>query len=133
MRPAMPADKPTIDEIRKRDESLHILQHALGLDDYGQGNPYRNHYVISPGCDGWELCSAHVEAGRMVRHEPRAIFGGDDCYCFVVTEAGREHVHEHSPKPPKVSRAKSRYRMWLRSNTDMAFGEWLKEGFYRAR
>jgi hypothetical protein len=126
-------DKPTLDEIRKRDESMHILQHALGLDDYGQGNSYRNHFVTGPACDNWALCMAHLEAGRMVRHEQRAIFGGDDCYCFVVTEAGREHVREHSPKPPKVSRAKARYRAWLRSSADMSFGEWLKGGFYRAR
>jgi hypothetical protein len=112
----------------ERDPSLHVLQHALGVDDYGQGNPYRNHFVTGPGCDNWGLCTAHVEAGRMVRHEPRAIVGGADSYCFVVTEAGRAFVREHSPKPPKISRAKARYRAWLRSNLDTTFGEWLKRG-----
>lgn len=36
----------------ERDPALHILQHALGLDDHGLGrdgrspfNTYRNHYV----------------------------------------------------------------------------------------
>jgi hypothetical protein len=112
-----------------RDQSLHILQHALGLDDYGQGRMYRNRYVIGEGGDTWDLWMAHVEAGRAVRHEPRAIFGGDDSYCFMVTEAGKAFVREHSPKPPKVSPAKQRYLNWLRvadCYPDMSFGDWLK-------
>lgn len=115
----------------KHDPSLHILQHALGLDYYGRGTWYRNRFVISPGCDDWELCMAHVEAGRMVRHEPRDIFGGGDSYCFVVTLAGKAYVREHSPKLPRVSRGKARYRRWLRSNCDMSFGEWVRGGYHK--
>ena len=108
-----------------RDPSLHILQHALGLDDFGQGSPYRNHFVSGPDCDNWALCMAHVEARRMVRHEPRAIFGGPGHYCFVVTDAGREFVRERSPKPPKLSRSKRRYRQWLEEDSSLPFGKWL--------
>ena len=107
---------------------MHILQHALGLDEYGQGNPYRNHFVAGEDCDNWALCMAHVEAGRMVRHEPREIFGGSGHYCFVVTEAGKAFVAEHSPKPPKLSRAKQRYRAWLKVGDLISFGDWLKQG-----
>jgi hypothetical protein len=109
-----------------RDQSLHILQHSLGLDDFGQGKPYRNHFVTGPGCDNWSLCMAHVEAGRMVRHEPREIFGGADSYCFVVTEAGKEFVREHSPKPPKLTRSQRMYQRFLDCDSGMKFGEWLK-------
>lgn len=113
----------------ERDESLHVLQHALGLDDYGQGMAHRNHYVAGEGCSSWPLLMAHVEAGRMERHEPRAIFGGSGHYCFTVTEAGRAYVAEHSPQSPNtLSRAEARYRAWLRSGVDMSFGEWLKQG-----
>lgn len=111
---------------RTRDESLHILQHALGLDDYGQGTAYRNHYVADDGHDNWSLLMAHVEAGRMWRAEPSELFGGG--YCFVVTDAGRDYVREHSPKPPKVSRAKARYREWLKVGDLISFGDWLKSG-----
>lgn len=124
-----------------RDPSLHILQHALGLDDYGRDHrrggkhhpfdTYRNHYVLSRDCDSWDLCMAHVEAGRMVRHEPRELFGGDGHYCFTVTEAGRAFVRDHSPKKPKVSRAKERYLDWLEIadvNHDLTFGQFLKQG-----
>jgi hypothetical protein len=123
------AEKPVVE----RDPSLHVLQHALGMDDYGRqpDGDYRNHYVTDEGCDGWDLCMAHVDAGRMRRHGPRDLFGGPTSYCFVVTEAGREFVREHSPKPPKVSRSKARYRRWLESEVDMSFGQWVKEGWDR--
>lgn len=113
-----------------RDTSLHILQHALGMDEYGQGTPYRNHYVMSES-DGsdWALCMEHVQAGRMTRHGPSDLYGGATSYCFVVTDAGREYVREHSPTPPKVSRGRQRCLEWLRISDvrDVSFGEWLKE------
>ena len=117
-----------------RDASLHVLQHALGLDDYGMGdrgmhpfNAYRNHYVCGPGHHGYDICMEHVEAGRMERHEPRAVFGGG--HCFTVTDAGKAYVRDHSPKPPKLTRAQKRYRDWLDSGSavsGMKFGDWLK-------
>ncbi len=103
---------------------LHYMQHALGLDDHGQGSWYRNHFVSGPGCDHWEELCQLAELGLMVRHEPRALFG--ESYCFVVTEEGKRYVREHSPLPPKLSRGAERYRRWLRSGVDMPFGEWLK-------
>jgi hypothetical protein len=112
----------------ERDPSLHILQHALGLDDYGQGDTYRNRYVVGPDCDSWDLCMAHREAGRMLRHGPSDLFGGSTSYCFTVTETGKAYVREHSPKPPKVSRAKARYRAWLKVGDLISFGDWLKNG-----
>jgi hypothetical protein len=115
-----------------RDPALHILQHALGLDEYGQGNAYRNHYVASPASAiTWAQCMAHVEAGRMVRHEPRDIFGGADCYCFVVTDTGRAYVKEQSPKPPRLTRSQRRYRAYLAADSGMTFGAWLRRGMER--
>lgn len=107
-------------------KQLHYMQHALGLDDYGQGRWYRNHFVSGPECDHWnELCQL-VELGLMKRHEPRPLFGGDSC--FVVTEEGKRYVQERNPTAPKVSRSAARYRLWLRSGADMPFGDWLKAG-----
>lgn len=107
-------------------ERLHILQHALGLDQYGQGSWYRNHFCSGPQCDNYGDCRALVEAGLMVEHSPRELFGGDSC--FVVTAAGKAAVRELSLAPPRTSRAKERYRRWLRSGVDLPFGEWLKGG-----
>lgn len=121
-----------------RDPSLHILQHALGLDDYGRDSrgripadveaPYRNRFVTGWGCDNFGLCMAHVEAGRMSKHGPSPMFGGGDSYCFCVTDAGLEFVRANSPRPPKMSRDKQRYLDWLKVSdaTGERFGEWLK-------
>ena len=111
----------------KRDPSLHVLQHALGLDDHGQGTWYRNHFVTGPGSKDWDMCMAHVDAGRMARHDPREVFGMS--YCFTVTDAGIAYVREQSPAPPRLTRAQKRYREWLQSGADVTglrFGEWLK-------
>ena len=109
-----------------RNEDLHILQHALGLDDYGQGHAYRNRFVTTPSTVDWPLCMAHVEAGRMERRGPHELFGGEESYCFVVTDAGRQYVKEHSPEPPRLSRSQRRYRAYLAADCGMPFGEWLR-------
>ena len=111
----------------ERKQSLHILQHALGLDDYGQGEWYRNRYVSGPECDGFDLCMAHVEAGRMKRHGPREMYGGS--YCFAVTEEGKQYVREKSPAPPpKLTIGKRRYQKFLDEDSGLTFREWLKDG-----
>lgn len=90
---------------------LHILQHSLGLDKYGRGTQYRNHFVTGQGCDNYADCMALVEAGLMSHRAGNELSGGDDV--FIVTEKGKEHVAFYSPKPPKVSKAKARYRRYL--------------------
>lgn len=105
------------------DSRLHILQHSLGLDEYGQGRAYRNHFVTSPGTTDWPDCCALVDAGLMKRHPPSTLTGGG--YCFTVTEAGRAHVTNHSPKPPKLTRSQKRYREYLASDSFRNFREFL--------
>ena len=46
-------------------EQLHILQHSLGLDEYGRGTMYRNHFVTGEGSLDHPHCVALVEAGLM--------------------------------------------------------------------
>jgi hypothetical protein len=112
-------------------QALQVLQHSLGLDQYGKGKQTRNHFVTSPGDSDWDECTAHVAAGRMTRHGPGELYGGDDCYCFTVTPAGVSYVREHSPQPPKVSKGKALYQQWLDISDmcpDLSFGEWIKKG-----
>lgn len=106
------------------DEKLHILQHSLGLDRYGQGNTYRNHFVTSNGTHDWPHCQTLVSDGLMSRFPPSALTGGSDC--FVVTAAGRAYVAEHSPQPPKLTDGQRRYREFLQADSGLTFGEWLK-------
>lgn len=105
-------------------QQLHILQHSLGLDQYGQGTWYRNHYVCGPGQGGYLDCCALVLAGLMQEHPPSELTGGDSC--FVVTSEGKEAVRTHSPKPPRVTRAQKRYREWLGADCGLTFKQWLQ-------
>lgn len=92
-------------------EHLHILQHSLGLDEYGRGRQYRNHYVTGPGSTDWDACRALVDAGLMKEFPASQLSGGDPI--FTVTEAGIAFVAKNSPKPPKVSRSRARYLRFL--------------------
>lgn len=107
---------------------LHILQHALGRDEYGRGTDYRNHYCTGEGSADLALCRDAVARGLMVEHAPREISGGD--FIFTVTDAGKAFIAEHSPAPPKVSRGQQRYRRWLAASDvrDVSFGDWLRAG-----
>lgn len=103
---------------------LHILQHSLGLDDYGRGKAYRNHYATEPGCDSYLDCVALVELGFMRDEGKIVIWGG--LHAFVVTDSGKSAVREHSPKPPKLTRSQQRYKEFLESDSGWTFGEFLK-------
>lgn len=110
-------------------EQLHILQHSLGVDQYGQGSMYRNHYV-----GGEEECRPLVAMGYMIEHAPREIFGGDSC--FVVTHEGKQAMREESPKPPKLTQSQKRYREFLNASDafNCNFREWLtmrKQDWYK--
>lgn len=91
---------------------LHILQHSLGVDKYGQGNQYRNHFVTGEGSTDYPDCQALVRAGLMTRQKGGRLTGGDDA--FFVTEDGKQYVAANSPPAPKLSRGQQRHREWLR-------------------
>ena len=107
-------------------EQLRILQHSLGVDGHGQGEMYRNHYVVGPGSDGFGDCRRLTEAGLMQDHGPQALAGS--MHCFTVTDAGAEHVRQHSPPPPRLTRSQKRYRYWRRVGDaiGMTYGQFIK-------
>jgi hypothetical protein len=107
-------------------ELLHILQHSLGLDQYGQGNQYRNHFCA--GGKDVERCRELVAMGYMREFSPSFLTG--DAPGFIVTPSGIDAVALHSPKPPKLSRGKRRYRAYLHSECGESFGEWLKNSYW---
>lgn len=102
------------------DSKLHILQHSLGVGDYGDKHSHRNHFVTGKGSSDHLICQALVEDGLMViRLMNKALTGGDDC--FVVTAKGIDYVTLNSPKrpqEPKLSRGKIRYKRY-REYSDM--------------
>lgn len=105
-------------------KELHILQHSLGVDQYGQGEQYRNHFCTGEGTVDYPTCMALVERGLMTRRDGSYLTGGD--YLFMVTEAGRQFVADNSPAPPKTTRAQRRYRAYLNSDTSLSFIDWMK-------
>ncbi|KQV43258.1 MULTISPECIES: hypothetical protein [unclassified Rhizobium] len=105
-------------------KQLHILQHSLGLDEYGRGTFYRNHFVTGEGSKDHADCMALVDAGYMSVRLDHPLSGGDDV--FRVTDAGKAAVAEHSPAPPKLTRSQRTYQDWLNYDSDMSFIEYAK-------
>lgn len=109
---------------------LHVLQHALGRDEYGRMKPgrtedYRNHFCA--GGEDIEVCRSAVRAGLMVEHAASTMTGGDPV--FVATTAGKRFVTDKSPAPPKISRGRATYQAWLSSasaDIGVTFGQWLR-------
>jgi hypothetical protein len=83
-------------------DQLHILQHALGVDKFGLGEQFRNHYV-----GGAEKCRPLVAMGLMLEMKPRSISGGDPW--FIVTPEGKKAVKDESPKPKRMTRSQQRF------------------------
>lgn len=119
---------------------LHILQHTLGLDQYGQPpegrrpcadddypNCYRNNYVIGAEAPDFYLLRELVEAGLMMDAGPKKMLGG--MHVFHATRAGFEAVKKHSSPPPKVSKAKRRWRHFCDVREvcpGLSFGDYLR-------
>lgn len=102
-------------------DQLQILQHSLGLDQYGQGPVTRNHFCA--GGDDEPACRALVEMGYMATFSRSYL----PYYNCSVTASGVAAVQRESPPPPKLTRSQRRYLEFLRADTGRGFGEWLKD------
>lgn len=57
--------------------ALHILQQALGVDEFGRGRRTRSHFVTGSGCADHAACLSLVEKGLMTRRAGNSLpFGG---------------------------------------------------------
>jgi hypothetical protein len=99
---------------------LEILQHALGLDQYGHGKSYRNHFCA--GGEDEAACRELVALGYMAQHPTTETYPYFNC---SVTDAGTKAVRAESPAPPKLSRSQKNYRAFLDADTGLSFFEWL--------
>lgn len=105
-------------------KALHILQHSLGVDQYGRGEKFRNHFCTGEGSADYAVCMDLVERGLMTRRNGSYLTGGD--YLFMVTDAGRKFVANNSRSPPKTTRAQRRYSAYLGSDTSLSFIGWMR-------
>lgn len=100
---------------------LEILQHALGVDQYGRGPMYRNHFCAGESDE--PDCRELVALGLMKEHARTSWLPYFNC---SVTEEGQRVVREESPKPPKLTRSQRRYQRFLDADTGHSFGDYLK-------
>ena len=111
-------------------ELLHILQHSMGLDEYGQGTKYRNHFCA--GGKDEQKCRELVVMGLMAENGriSSALSGGNPV--FYVTKTGEAAIEEFSPRPPKLTRGQKRYRRYLKVadcfESFKDFLQWESEG-----
>lgn len=82
-------------------ELLKILQHTVGVNEYGLGDQYRNHYVA--GGDDVTRCRELVSAGLMREHPASEMICGAPW--FAVTAAGVAAITQHSPKQTRPDNA----------------------------
>lgn len=118
----------TLDDKGLTARQLEILQHALGVDQYGQGEMYRNHFCAGGGDE--DICRELVVLGYM-RLWPHADpttgeTPGYPYYNCSVTEQGKAAMRAESPKSPKLTRSQQRYRRFLRADLGCSFGEYMK-------
>jgi len=84
----MPTEPVAPDKEREMTETqLHILRHSLGLDRFGRGESYRNHFVAGSWSKDYDDCVALVESGHMTRRAGDELSGVDDI--SIVTESGK--------------------------------------------
>jgi len=118
-----PTVHPTLADVRLAEltaNELHILQHSLGVDQYGQGQMYRNHFCA--GEDDEPACRALVAKGFMKQHATTAMLPYFNCN---VTDEGKRVMKERSPKAPILTRSQKRYREFLDADSGVSFREWL--------
>jgi len=109
------------------DSKLHILQHALGVDQHGRGRQYRNHFVTGEGSSDFANCRQLVTDGLMTETPGNALSGGASV--FRVTPDGVNYVATNSPPAPVLTRGQRRYRSFLNArdvDCRLTFREWLQ-------
>ena len=113
-------------------QQLEILEHALGVNQYGQGPMYRNDYCA--GGDDVEVCKELIAMGYMIQHKTTDWLPYFNC---SVTREGKKAVIEESPKPPKKTRSQLRmeeyrsfsdcYDCTFREFLDIQKTDWYKD------
>ena len=95
-------------DVAEQKHRLQILQHTLGLDQFGRGTKYRNHFVSGEGHHDQAAIMEMVREGLMAEHRVSgsALAGGS--FCYYVTAAGEAFIAENSPKPPKLTQSQLR-------------------------
>lgn len=102
------------------EQKLELIRHTIG---WGRESN-RNHFVAGEGSTNCDTCRALVAEGRMVEHKASDLTVGDPL--FVATTAGREWAEANPPPKVRLRPGQRRYRDYLKSDSNLTFGDWLK-------
>lgn len=107
------------------ERQLEILQHTLGVDQYGRTpkgfTPFTRNYFCAGPRDEPD-CRALVAMGFMQQHRATKCFPYFNC---SVTPAGIALMKAASPKPPCLTRSQQRYLEFL--DSDGCLGETFRD------
>jgi hypothetical protein len=105
---------------------IEILQHSLGVDQYGRTpkgyTPYTRNFFCAGAKDEPD-CRELVALGYMEHRCPTSAFPYYNC---AVTAEGIKAMHKESPNAPKLTRSQLRYRRFLDADCGMSFRDWIR-------
>lgn len=106
-------------------EQLQVLQHSIGADQYGRRERHGERNFFGTDKDGNDgiVCESLVALGLMESLGYRELYQET---VYRVTGRGIDAVAKFSPSPPKLTRGQQRYLDYIREESSLSFGEWLK-------
>lgn len=115
-------------------EEKHILLHTLGLENiqfYEKEKiekPYRNGFYTSYKEKDFKIIKNLIDKGLM--YDSKVTFKEGDTY-FCATKNGILLAQKLALESiPKLTRSQKRYRLYLHSESDEGFGNWLKNSYW---
>lgn len=100
---------------------LDILQHCLGADKHGQRKGDRNYFCA--GEDDEATCRELVALGYMREHARTQLYPYYNC---SATREGINAMQVESTPAPVLTQSQQTYQRFLRHDSGLRFGEWLK-------
>jgi DNA-binding PadR family transcriptional regulator len=121
-------------EFNLSEEELHILKHSLGIS-YIQwyerekiDNPYRNYFYTSKNSVDYPIIQKLIKKGLM---EDMQRSWSEDASYYYVTNKGIDIAKQSAKESiPKLPKSKKRYQLYLHSEVDESFGDWLKNEYW---
>lgn len=109
-------------------EERNILFHTLGLNY--KAISFRNHFVASKNHSDYKTLESLREKGFM-KLGKNPSFCPDTDLLYHVTDNGKELAYVEKKKlTPELTRSQRRYRIYLRSESDEGFFNWLKNPYW---
>lgn len=94
------------------ERQLAILQHSLGLNEFGEGSFFRNHFVVGPYGSDRENIKCLVNQSFMEKSPVLGALIGEDSECFHVTALGIDFVKKKSPTRARKTKSQQRGARW---------------------